>query len=89
MDSIKRSIGSFGHRILLGAMILLAGAIAYPHTSAAKDTIWVPNGSGAVVAFLLTKKPKKGPQDNKPRVLYVPGQTSNDALVAPQCIRVI
>lgn len=46
MDSmIKRSIGSFGHRILLGAIILLAGAIAYPQTSAAKGKPKKPKGA--------------------------------------------
>jgi len=72
MDSMtKRSIGSFRRRILLGAMVLLAGAIAYPQTSAAKGepkkpkgALYVANGTN-VLAFNLDHF-KKGTHNVKP-----------------------
>jgi len=71
MDSLtRRSIGSFGQRILLVAMILIIGVTANPQTSAAKDhnefhgTLWVANGTN-VLAFNMADL-KKGTHNSKP-----------------------
>jgi streptogramin lyase len=69
-STTKLSVGSFGQRVLLSAMILLGGVIAYPQTSAAKDkpknddAVWLANGANVLV-FNLTDF-KKGTHDHKP-----------------------